>query len=646
MAIYKAIAKGAILLSVWFLFAMATGNTEFRIFKNSEVVVVIPEKSTETEKFAAAEFSKYLEKITGNNKIEVISENISRKSPEVKVFIGQTNQSRDHSGELSGKDPEAFIIVAKKNRLIIRGNCDRSTLYAVYTLLEQFGCRWPAPGIDHVPKRETLIGKAGSQLHTPGIKYRVVRYLVVPGSSEWRHKCVDWAVKNKINMITEKRMEPLFPEAIMKRGGPRGINNSHIPRNILTDELLSNFPEIFARSENSRSELNLPQHYRQFCFSEERSVSLYAEKLTEYINCHPEVELFPLTQGDGNHYCLCDNCKQLYNKDHLYRKNMPFVTGAWLEFAGKVAEEIKQTHPDKKFYTLAYHRTLEPSGMEGFIANENIMTVVVHHPVSFDQLSCYTDPDNQSFLELLDQWSPHMPGGIGIYDYYPHSRFRYFPHFAVEKVVKDIRTAHERNCLYFEIQSLTSPGLYLPVYYAGSRALWDPDVDMEKEMDLFYEGMYGSAAVHLKKFFQILEDARQSWSGGFDPAEGKLPSYITAETAEQAAALLKKALQVTTSPEIRERILPLADHFTCTQNLLSGRIAFNIYENTGKTKFLEDAVRYGDEIVKRTREAQNSTGTRYNLGMISTANTDGPKGLFAEPGEWKEALSKTTGDQP
>ena len=606
--------------------------------QDNSCLIVVPERASSTEQFAAEELQRYLRQMSGQE-IPVGKEKEAAAAKT--IYVGRTQRGRQAAEKIAKADVETLLLSGNDHELVLVGNCDRATLYAVYAFLEHLGCRWVAPGIDHVPPCQDISFRLGEQVQSPGIKYRVLRYLRVSRSSEWDLQCADWAVKNKVNLANDRDLLPQFPAEVEKRGGVRGINSTHVAGYLLTKELYAQHPEIFARDASGKAVLNT--HSQQFCFSAEKAVAIYADRLLEYIRAHPDVELFPITQADGTRYCQCADCLKLYGKTDYY-DDIPNVSRAWMAFVAKVAGRVNRVYPDKKFYTLAYGATLDPKGIDFKLAN--IVVVVTHSPSPFDYFHPYTSALKKDFLALCREWNQIAPGGLGVYDYYPFSKFRSLPLVAVEKVAADIKTVHRLGVVYFELQSTTSPGMYLPVYYAGARAMWNPACDIRQEMTSFYQGMYGKSAAHVEQLYQTLEKAREAYPHAYqhdtratDLAD--LISYITPEVADRGEALLEKAWASADSTEIQDRLRPVIDQFYYAKHLRRGRDAYASYQASGDVKLLQKAVGHAGEIAKLAEEVGRSRGLRRNLGMLSPGIVkSGREGVGQELGAWRSALKK------
>ena len=77
-------------------------------------------------------------------------------------------------------------------RLVIAGGALRGTMYGVYGLLEDhLGCRWFAPGVSRIPRRERLTVAPIDQTHVPVLEYR----------EPFTFDCFDgdWCARNRVN---------------------------------------------------------------------------------------------------------------------------------------------------------------------------------------------------------------------------------------------------------------------------------------------------------------------------------------------------------------------------------------------------------------------------------------------------------------
>ena len=121
--------------------------------KTSKITIVIPEKATSREIFAAEELSRYLQQILSDIKTCVINDCCAVSGN--KILIGGPERNRSTAEYLSEEafdalvpGPEGIMLrTVDENTLICAGSSknsnekERGTLYAAYELLERFlGC--------------------------------------------------------------------------------------------------------------------------------------------------------------------------------------------------------------------------------------------------------------------------------------------------------------------------------------------------------------------------------------------------------------------------------------------------------------------------------------------------------------------------
>ncbi len=585
--------------------------------------IVIPEKATVTEKFAANELAKYLRGMCGK-KLSVTT--IPKPGPT--VFIGGTTDgAKAKNQHLRGKDLEAFYMgLTPDHNLVLVGNCDRATLYAVYGFLEKLGCLWPAPGFDYVPEKTRLTMKSFTEVQVPGFKYRYIRFIPPKIRNEWDKLAIDWAVKQRINMVhngsRDNPFAPKFPKMLMERGGVRGIGSVHSAGMALNEEIFRKNPEWLAEISGSRRFFSKANKWgvnrTQPCTSAPGIADFYAEKIIKVFKEHPGIEVFPLTPADGSPFCQCEKCRSL-DSGREWLKNYPVVTERWLTFVNQVAEKVAKACPGKKIYTTAYQQTMLPPAANGIEPVKNVIVQVVHGGSRKYPLKCiyhhYDGCDkNRNFMKVVNQWVKITPAGVWVYDYYPHSLFYQMPYIAIDKVIADLKILYKTGCDGFEAQSSSRLlGTYLFDLYAMCQTMWNPKANRQVAMDKFFRAMYGPAAPEMEKFAAYLETAmnnRQEHPGG------SLMSYLTPEVMNHAEKLLDQALAKAGTNSVKDRILALKDHFYYTRQIMTGLDSF--YHRKSGADSLRKAIACFELLDTYRRRIWKASPERINYGVWFT----------------------------
>lgn len=195
-------------------------------------ILAPPESQAPAYTVAAQELQKYYEMVTGV-KLEIVRESNDSDnyliigSDAVNPFVRQLVERKvivdfplktasDNFRLLTVKDGE-------RTHLILAGGRGRSTLYAVYCLLEQrAGCRWFWDG-DVVPKQSAIDITGLDVQEAPRFEYRGQRYFAHRGlwrfqAEHWAlpdwQKEIDWLLKKRLNIFMLRiGMDDLFQKA-------------------------------------------------------------------------------------------------------------------------------------------------------------------------------------------------------------------------------------------------------------------------------------------------------------------------------------------------------------------------------------------------------------------------------------------------
>ena len=138
--------------------AMSASGLDLTVDGRSDYRIVVDETAIPAEKTAARELQKYIELLSGVT-LPVVGEAqpdgrniLVGRSPEV---LRRLEGRPEIAGYLDKDD--AVILKTFGDTLVVSGARPRGTLYAVYTLLEDYwGVRWWSPTEELVPERREL----------------------------------------------------------------------------------------------------------------------------------------------------------------------------------------------------------------------------------------------------------------------------------------------------------------------------------------------------------------------------------------------------------------------------------------------------------------------------------------------------------
>lgn len=178
----------------------------------ADLLVVVPPGADKAVRFAADEFAKYHECITGSRPpVGIRAEGVG---PFVQI-------SSDASG--FGGVTDAYRMRSVADGLEIVGRNGRSAIYAVYDFYRtRCGCRWFWDG-DVVPKADRVDLSGVDVAEQSDFEYRGCQYFAhralkrfqaeLWGFDDWRRE-IDWALKNRLNLVMlQTGIEDLFQQA-------------------------------------------------------------------------------------------------------------------------------------------------------------------------------------------------------------------------------------------------------------------------------------------------------------------------------------------------------------------------------------------------------------------------------------------------
>jgi len=298
-------------------------------------------------------------------------------------------------------------------------------------------------------------------------------------------------------------------------------------------------PEFFSRDRNGKA-LSVPMDGVHACLSNAKGREVVTSRFLKWMERTPDGIYYALLQGDGrNLSCQCDSCRAMVRRDGNY-------TDSWLRFVNSVARVADKRFPQKHICTVAYVDTEEPPVRTK--PHPKVLVFYAIYPPSWSNHLMAFDPKlNKKGMQRLEGWIRVCPDQLYIEEY-PISyaeRLNIWP--ALYATVERIRFyAKQPN-----IKGLEFCG-FMPGWncfsemqrYVVSKVLWNPQVDVEKEIDAFMALYYGPAAPHMREFFDLVyREARER--GLAMRCEGALRGLVTKELAQRAYAAVAEAEKAT-----------------------------------------------------------------------------------------------------
>lgn len=563
---------------------MESGNTPgFRLVENgtAQASLVLPDEMSEVLSFAADEMCKYVRFISSATlPIRTLQDAPSGKQ----LLLGSPSKiGRELRGvnktDWPASGTDEFLIKVTKDTIVLCGGSDRSTLYAVYTLLEEMGCRWLAPGQDYLPKNETIDVALNSRKFKPAMKWRVLMLDKFASTIEF----IDWFAKQRFNILflhpipMMKRLPSEHQKAIERRG-LSVMGGGHSPAFLLPIEEYSRaHPDWFSLINGKRAE---PGDWPwKICHSNDEAVHEFNRNLVQFLQAYPFVDFFVLWENDSEKgWCECNACRALEpTPDHIDPVwGVPDRSVTYFRWVKQVDEAVRVEVPRARVLFGPYYN------LSTFPRNPTVLPPRDCVLMLDEYQQCYrhafSDPCNRSTQDrLIHVWRGSYPESTD-WAYY-NTRVCGVPYGLSTRIVKDMRYLWARGVNGFldDMGLLEAPDLATMFgkdslnFYVLAKFAWDPSLDLNQVTRDFTTHGYGPVAEMMQKFYDLLDTTTYGFGKGSLVPEDKAylkeihtgffmspRAYIpNRERLEELKSLVSRALEESMDDAVRQRIQPL-----------------------------------------------------------------------------------------
>lgn len=595
------------------------GQNSFQIVHNgkAKASIIIDERPSPSAQLAAWELQHHIKLMSGVT-LPIVRDSIDSKGN--KIHIGDTYYSRSQGLRAEDFEPQEYIIRFQGNNLILYGRDwyptietlselgmtilstplaqtrveidynratnqfgsnyiilpgiydDQASLYATYDFLESMlGVRWYGPSdfniIYHESKNISVEKK--DKRRSPKMKYRDATGLGGPMISEQYGKPNKDAVE-------------LFHRRLRKGGEKWGVNHS---LSSFQDRFLQENPETPELFEGKKGEYFAKgrtggAHTLQFCYNNEAFIEQLAKDARDYFDGKSIKgrqiamgDYFAILPLDNGTWCLGDLCQADLEKGKDQKNEQHFSSGTAsnyiFTFVNEVAKRVKQTHPDKKIGTLAYHVYSYFPDQVKFESNVSVSPCLHNRHYMSPSLKKHE-------LAWYKDWVKKSPQPVYLWNYstFPTERgifgfgafgerepWNVFPGFSAHAQADLIDMYHEDN---IRGVFLCGVGEQLD-YYLAMKHYDDPNLEIEVVLDEFFNLYFGEAAIPMQQFYSKIEqtynnfslypekvkgekhfhqDEELAWDYlGTDEVMRELQNYITQANATNLTQVEKKRLK-------------------------------------------------------------------------------------------------------
>lgn len=517
-----------------------------------ERVIVLPDKPSPAERYAAEELSEYLTKVTGR-KLAIVDRTAADR-PAIRLIYDPA------------LGPESWKFQCLNGEPVIAGGRPRGILYGVYDFLEKYaGVRWLDENTESVPSRSAVTVPADWNVQgTPAFAYRqIYDFARATGEKHYRFR-----TRSRLNVYSEPA-DPARYGFIERTGAPGGCHTCFAYSEGFPDDWFS----LDAGGKRQKAISGVGPG--NVCFSNPEVRKSFAAKLRKYIEADRAEaardgkmppHYYDISVNDNADSCHCPECRKLAEK---YGES-----GLFVDFINAIANDIKTDYPDITIISLAYGCALEPP--RGIKTADNVLMRVgqlgpeLRMDAPRDTLRRLSTPLNRPSLEALQGWS-RQAGQLGTWDYWIlYTEPFASPHTSAPMLKENLSTYRDLGFKFVfgeaENYWVSYTAMLLQSFvdlrnYLAAKLMVDPDQDEAKLVDEFMQGFYGPAASEMKEYYEYLarrQDEETNWLGVVHPKRRKFldAAFFTKVNGLLAEAEKKAADQPQYLANVRqERIM-------------------------------------------------------------------------------------------
>ena len=413
------------------------------------------------------DFAAILQRISGA-KIDIVAGSPAPGDTRLPILVGELAEAKFGKPQKSAPYKQGLRIVVHDKAIGLIGESDLGTSYALYTLLDQLGCRWfmPTQQGEVLPSLKTLTLKNQDLSDAPYTICRGVWY------------CDD-------DFARRNRMGGLFLAA------------NHALEFTVTKEFRKQHPEI-------RAVIGGKPNDHRLKWTHPLVAQAISDVCLETLKKNPDLGTFSLGPDDGMSWDESDDRK--YDAgDFDPATGVISKTDRLIVLANRVAERVTKQFPNVKFGILAYVDYTRPP------VREKVHPAVVPQiaPITFSRGQPMNDdgePNNGAMRALVNGWAKAVPATS--YYYYAYNLAEAAtPNPMIAKWSFDVPYAYTNgNCRYWQPETIGNYESCLHALHLANRLAWNPS---EKPADIIAElhtKFYGSAAKPMSAFWHAIDD--------------------------------------------------------------------------------------------------------------------------------------------
>ncbi|HWL51870.1 MAG TPA: DUF4838 domain-containing protein [Chthoniobacteraceae bacterium] len=473
-------------------------------------VILLSDAPSPSEAFAAEELQTYFQKMSGAG---IAIRKGEPSEGERAIIVGRHPVNGDLLNGLD--DPDHYRIESTPERIGIVGGyrppvvnakgqefvSDWGILYGVYQLLEEQGIRWyrPEPDGEVVPKSGALRVITGKRDFQPAFSlrwgvalYATSRYKAA--TPEQTEMARIWALRNRCNVTG--LADPKYGGSLRIGGGGHSYD-ALVPR-----KLFDEHPDFFPLIDGKRTPKG------QICHGNPELQEFFAQQVIARAGENPQWFMTSIDPNDGGGWCECERCAAMDDP------KVPSGRGGGLSMASRlalfnniIAEKVGEKFPDLLLYCLAYAQYTEAPTRVDHLEKNLLIGLAPFAGAYSDYSRALSDPQSLPNSRFLKSMRDYAGLGVRMYAREYLSYYAWPGPLPLLWVMQD-RFREYRKYGFIGAYSETHPswGPQGMILYMYLRLLWNPDLDLQAELESYCHAFYGPAAGPMLRYHQLIEE--------------------------------------------------------------------------------------------------------------------------------------------
>ncbi len=426
-----------------------------------------PEENRRRLRESVRDFVGVIERISGA-KLPVEVGAPKEGDARVPILIGELAAAKFGPPMKKSEYQQGLRIVVGQNAVGLIGESDLATSYAVYTLLDQLGCRWFLPSSmgEALPTSKTIALKDQDISTAPYTIYRGLWYCDN-----------DFARRNRL--------------------GGMELSAGHALEFSVPKELREQKPEI-------KAIIGGKPHPHWIKWTHPLVAEAITKSVLDNLAKNPETKSVSLSPDDGATWDESDDTK--FDAGD-FDPGLQTVAKAdrLMVLCNRIAATVAPKYPDVKFGVLAYVDYTRPPVRE----KPHPAIVPQIAPITFSRAHPLNDPgepNNKSMQHLVEGWGKVVPA-TSYYFYGFYLAEVSSPNPMLTKWGHDIPFIYHRGaCRYWQPETLTNFDTSLHAHWLGLRMAWDPSQKPEAIIEEINSRLYGRAGAAMSAYWKHIDE--------------------------------------------------------------------------------------------------------------------------------------------